>query len=213
MAGSVLIKWWIVSQLNLCYTLQIALSFGKGSAMTPYTLPIDRSDTQVLELIKRAQAIQRPLMLTVDDDPEPVVVILKKDAYEQTERQRYHLYHLRLTQLQDWLDRAEVQLDDPAIRQKCIAIWQKSMSLLWEVTPGSVREFCAGLMLSTKRLDPEQFSVKQIAALRYSLELLRDSAPDASSVEKAYDLLDESGIPALFVFDNDTLFKLYMDEL
>jgi hypothetical protein len=211
-AGSVLIKWWIVSQLNLSYTLQIALSFGKGSAMTPYTLPINHSETQVLELIKRAQAIQRPLMLTVDDDPEPVVVILKKDAYEQTERQRYHLYHLRLTQLQDWLDRAEAHMDDPAIRQKCIAIWQKSLSLLWEVTPGSVREFCANLMLSVKQLDPEQFSPAQIAALRYSLELLRDSDPEESAIEKAYHLLITSDLPPILSF-SDSVIQSYIDEL
>jgi len=181
--------------------------------MTPYTLPINHSETQVLALIKRVQTIQRPLMLTVDGDPEPVVVVLEKNAYEQTERQRYDLYHLRLTQLQDWLERAEAQLSDATIRHKCIAIWQKSMAPLWEVTPESVRGFCAGLMLAVKRLDPEQFSVEQIAALNYSLELLRDADPAESAIEKAYDLLDESGIPALLSFNNDTLFKLYMDEL
>jgi hypothetical protein len=176
--------------------------------MTPYTLPINHSETQVLELIKRAQTIQRPLMLTVDDDPEPVVVILKKDAYEQTERQRYHLYHLRLTQLQDWLDRAEAHMDDPAICQKCIAIWQKSISLLWEVTPETVRGFCANLMLSVKQLDPEQFSPAQIAALRYSLELLRDSDPEESAIEKAYHLLITSEPLPILSF-SDSLIQSY----
>lgn len=181
--------------------------------MTPYTLPIHRSETQVLELIKRAQTIQRPLMLTVDGDPEPVVVVLKKDVYEQTERQRYHLYHLRLTQLQEWLERVEAQLDDEATRRRCVQLWQNSMAPLWEVTPETVRGFCAALMLSVNRLDPEQFSPAQIAALRYSLELLGDSDPEESAIEKAHQMLDESGIPALLSFTNDTLFKLYLDEL
>lgn len=52
--------------------------------MTPYTLPINRSETQVLDLIKRAQTIQRSLLLTVDGDPEPVVVVLEKNVYEQS---------------------------------------------------------------------------------------------------------------------------------
>lgn len=181
--------------------------------MTPYTLPINDNETQVLALIKRAQAIQRPLLLTVDGDPEPVVVVLKKDAYEQTERQRYHLYHLRLTQLQEWLDRVEAQWEDEVIRHKCIQLWQNSMAPLWEVTPETVRIFCAALMLSVKRLDPEQFSAAQIAALRYSLELLRDADPEESAIEKAHQMLDESGIPALLSFSSDTLFKLYLDEL
>jgi len=68
-------------------------------------------------------------------------------------------------------------------------------------------------MLSVKRLDPEQFSSAQIAALRYSLELLRDADPEESSIEKAHQMLDASGIPALLSFTSDTLFKLYLDEL
>lgn len=181
--------------------------------MTPYTLPIKHSETQVLELIKQVQTIQRPLMLTVDGDPEPAAVVLKKDAYEKTERQRYHLYHLHLTQLQEWLEQAESHIDDAIIRQKCVTIWQNSLAPLWEVTPETVRGFCAALMLSVKRLDPEQLSPAQIAALRYSLELLRDSDPEESAIEKAHQMLDDSGIPALLSFTSDTLFKLYLDEL
>jgi hypothetical protein len=67
-------------------------------------------------------------------------------------------------------------------------------------------------MLSVKQLDPEQFSPAQIAALRYSLELLRDSDPEESAIEKAYHLLITSDLPPILSF-SDSVIQSYIDEL
>ncbi|MFZ4664241.1 MAG: hypothetical protein ACOYNY_45010 [Caldilineaceae bacterium] len=183
--------------------------------MTPYTLPIDRSDTQVLELIKRAQAIQRPLMLLVDSNPEPVAVLLKKDAYEQTQQQQERLrqqsYQLQLLQLKQALDRVEQQYDDAA-RMACIAIWQERIAFLWEVCPESVRGLCASLMLSVKLLKAETLSQMQISALQYCVALLRSVTPDEAEIEHAYHLLIDSDLPPALAF-SDSLIQSYIDEL
>lgn len=183
--------------------------------MTPYTLPINRSETQVLDLIKRVQALQRPLLLLVDSNPEPVVVVLKRDAYEQTQQQQERLrqqsYQLQLLQLKQALDRVEQQ-NDEFTRAECVATWQDRMAFLWEVCPEPVRGLCASLMLSVKLLKAETLSQTQVAALQYCVALLRSVTPDEAEIEHAYQLLIESDLPPAFSF-SESLIQSYIDEL
>ena len=181
--------------------------------MIPYTVPIKATETQVLDLVKRMQTTSRPLMLALEGGAEPVAVVMKIATYEQTQRQQYRFYHLQLTQMKQWLDRAEQQWEDLATRQECVATWQSGILSLWEVSPEPVQELCAALMLSVKRLNPAQLSREQVAALRYCLELLRDSDPDEAAKTEAQQRLLNSGIPPLLAFDDDSLLQLYLDEL
>lgn len=181
--------------------------------MIPYTVPIKATETQVLDLVKRTQTTSRPLILALEGVAEPVAVVMKIADYEQTQRQQYRFYHLQLTQLKQWLERAEQQWEDGAIRQECVATWQNGIPSLWEVAPEPVRPLCASLMLAVKQLNSEQLSHDQIDALRYCLELLRDSDPGENATAEAYQRLLQSGIPPLLGFDDDSLLQMYLDEL
>lgn len=181
--------------------------------MTPYTVPIDESQTQLLQLIDRTKNSHRPLMLTREGTAEPMAVILEIEAYKQTQRHQQRLYHLQLSNLNHWLDKVESHWEDCAIRQACVSAWQHAILPLWEVTPETVKELCAALQLSVKYLTAEKLSAAQITALRYCLELLRDTEPDESALEKAHQLLIESGMPPLFIYEDNKLLQMYLDEL
>lgn len=133
-------------------------------------------------------------------------------AFEQTQRDRHRLLHLQRLYLEQWLDRAEQQWEDESIRQACITTWQQSIKALWEVYPPPVRIFCANLVLAVKRVSIERFSLQQVAALRFCLELLRNAAPDQAAIESAYGQLIDSQLPPRLAF-HDNIIQSYLDEL
>jgi hypothetical protein len=126
-------------------------------------------------------------------------------TFEQTERDRQRLFHLRRIYLAQWLDRAEQQWHDPSIRQECITAWPQSVKSLWETCPQPTRILCANLALSVKQLKVAYFTLEQIASLRHCLELLRDIAPDQATLETAYQKLIDSGLPPRFAFDHNLI--------
>jgi hypothetical protein len=108
-------------------------------------------------------------------------------------------FTLQVTQLEQWLDRVEQQWQEPAIRQACVTTWQSSINALWDVAPEPVQELCAALSLSVKSLMADQLSPEQVDALRYCVELLRDSEPTAAAQESAHERLIKSGLPLTFL--------------
>lgn len=181
--------------------------------MTPYTVPISEEQTQVLQLIDRTKSTRRPLLLTREASAEPMAVLLEIDDYTQTQLYPQRLYHLQLSYLKQWLDRVELQWADRAIRKECVEVLQNSMKALWDVTPKSIQQFCVALGLSVKHLTVERFSLDQVRTLRFCLELLRDTEPNKTELDKAYQLLFDNGIPPMIPYDNDKLLPLYLDEL
>lgn len=180
--------------------------------MAPYTVTLGEAERQLRQLVQRTQTTHQPVVLTTEETAKPLAVMMEMDAFEQTQRDRQRLFHLQRIYLAQWLDRAEQQWTDESIRQSCITTWQQSIKALWEVCPPPVRVFCANLALAVKRLSIEQFSLKQVTALRSCLELLRDAAPEQAAIESAYGQLIDSQLPPRLVF-NDNLIQSYLDEL
>lgn len=178
-----------------------------------YTLPLSEAETQLRDLVKRTQTTHSPVLLTVAGSAEPVAVVLEMNVYEQTQRQTQRFYHLQLTHLKQWLNIVERQWDNYAVREECVAAWQDGVYSLWEIAPKTIKEFCAALILSVKRLDATRLSKEHLDTLHYSLEVLRDSEPTELALEKAHQMLIDSGIPALMSFDDDSLFQSYLEEL
>ena len=181
--------------------------------MTPYTVPIKLTNTPVMDLLQQTQTTPRPLILTVEGMTAPMAVMMNLDVYEKNQRRDYLFYQLQITQLEQWLDRVEEQWQEPAIRQACVTTWQSNIAALWDVAPDPVQELCAALSLSVKSLTPDQLSHEQVGALRYCMDLLRDSDPTAAAIEAAHERLIKSGIPPLLSFEDDSLAQSYLDEL
>lgn len=180
--------------------------------MAPYTVTLREAETQLRQLVQRTQTTHQPVVLTTEETAKPLAVMMEMDAFEQTQRDRQRLFHLQRIYLAQWLDRAEQQWEDALTRQACIATWQQSIKSLWEVCPLPVRVFCANLALAVKRLNIEQFSLAQITALRFCLELLRDATPDQAAIDTAYGQLIDSQLPPRFAF-HDNLIQSYIGEL
>ena len=181
-------------------------------SMAPYTLTIREAETQLRQLVQRTQTTHQPVVLTTEETAKPLAVVMEMNAFEQTQRDRLRLFQLQRIHLAEWLDRAEQQWQDEAIRQACVTTWQQSVKSLWEVCPQPVRVLCANLALAVKRLKVAHFSLEQIVALRYCLELLRDAAPDQAEIEIAYQQLIDSQLPPRLAFD-DSIIQSYIDEL
>lgn len=180
--------------------------------MAPYTVTLREAETQLRQLVQRTQTTHQPVVLTTEETAKPLAVMMEMDAFEQTQRDRQRLFHLQRIYLAQWLDRAEQHWEDKSVRQTCIATWQQNIKALWEVCPPPTRVFCANLALAVKRLTLEQFSLEQITALRYGLELLRDAAPDQVTIESAYQQLIDSQLPSRLAF-HDNLIQSYLEEL
>ncbi|MEM7126185.1 MAG: hypothetical protein AAF702_07650 [Chloroflexota bacterium] len=178
-----------------------------------YTPPLSEAETQLRNIVERMQTTHVPVLLNDEGSAEPVVVVLETDVYQKAQRQQQRFYHLQLTYLKQSLDRVEQDWDSYTLREECVTAWQNGVSLLWEVAPQTTQEFCAALILAVKCLSSESFSKKQLAALRYALELLRYSDPDEATREKAHRLLTDSGLPPLLSYDDDTLVQSYLEEL
>lgn len=163
--------------------------------MDLYTRLIRPTETALVELIKRTQTTQAPIMLTVEGVTEPAVVLMKFDTYEKSQRQQQQLYQLQLFHLKQWLDRVEEQWGDRSVRTECVAVWQEDLTLLWEVCPEPVRGLCASLRLAIKRLDADRLSPPQVAALRYCITLLQSVIPTEAEIDQAYQQLSQSGLP------------------
>lgn len=180
--------------------------------MAPYTVTLREAETQLRQLVQRTQTTHQLVVLTTEETAKPLAVVMEMDAFEQTQRDRQRLFHLQRIHLAQWLDRAEQQWHDESIRQACIVTWQQSIKALWEVCPQPVRVLCANLALAVKHLSIERFSLEQMMALRYCLDLLRDAAPDQAAIESAYEKLIDSQLPPRLVFNNNII-QSYLDEL
>jgi prevent-host-death family protein len=178
--------------------------------MITHTLTLQEAETWLRDLVKQAQTTHRPVILTAKENAEPIAVLIAVDAFEQWQRHQRQLFHLQLTHLAQWLDKVEQQWD-AATRQGCVAAWQNSIKSLWDTSSEPVQRLCAALTLSVQRLAPDQLTLAQVAALRYCLALLRDSAPTEAEIEQAHQQLIDSGLPPTMVFD-DTMVQLYTDE-
>lgn len=133
------------------------------------------------------------------------------DIVEQTTPCQQHLFSQRLVQLESWLDRAEEQWEDEAIRRDCVNAWQANIKSVWDVAPEPVRKFAASFILSVQQLSPEQLTHEQIMALRHSLVLLRQPALDDATKSDGYQQLVDCGLPPRFVLGNEIL-ELYLNE-
>lgn len=184
--------------------------------MDLYTHPIRLAEPTLLELAKRTQATQAPIKVTVEGLSESALVLMKLDAYEKNQHQQQRLYQrlyqLQLLQLQEWLARVEAQWEDRSMRVECVAAWQETIKLLWEVCPEPARGLCASLQLAIKRLDADRLSLAQIAALRYCIALLQSVIPTEAEIDHAYQMLNQSGLPPSVSFDQSFV-QSYLDEL
>lgn len=178
-----------------------------------YTLPLSEAGAQLQDLVKRTQSTHTPVFLTTEEGAKPVAVVLESDVYEQAQRIQQQYYHLQLMQMKRWLDQAEQSLDDLTVCSECVIAWQQGVSSLWEIAPKALQEFCAGLMLSVKQMTPELLSQEQLIALRFVLDVLRDSDPSEATKEGATQRLIDVGIPPLLSFNDDSLLQSYIEEL
>ncbi|MFZ4657341.1 MAG: hypothetical protein ACOYNY_10040 [Caldilineaceae bacterium] len=179
--------------------------------MISYTVPIKPTNTSVMDLLQQTQLTPLPLFLTVEGGTAPVVVMMQLEAYEKSQRQQQQFYQLQLFHLKQWLTRVEEQWADRSTRAECVAAWQGSMTLLWEICPEPARGLCASLMLAVKRLDADRLSPPQIAAPRYCITLLQSVIPSETEIDKAYQQLSQSGLPPRVSFDQN-LVQSYVDE-
>ena len=178
-----------------------------------YTLPLSEAETQLRDLVKRTQETHTPVFLTTEESAKPVAVVLENDIYEQTQRIQQQYYHLQVVQLIRGLEQAEQYLDDPTACNEYITSWQQGLLSLWEIAPKTVQEFCAGLILSAKQMTAKSLTHEQLSALRFAVDVLRDTDPREVVKEEAIQRLIEAGIPPLLAYNDENLLQSYLDEL
>lgn len=179
--------------------------------MITHTYPIyDGSNLRTL--VRQVQSTHQPIALTSEGAEQPVAIVLKVDAFEQTQRYRQHFFLLQLMFLDNWLDKAEQYWTNKSIRKECVNNWKDNIKLLWEISPEHLRKYAASFSLSVQRLSPENLTLDQIEALRNGLTLFHYPELDTVTKRDAYQKLTQSGLPPRFVFDNEII-QSYFDEL
>lgn len=192
---------------------EIAESFGKmiGEQMTDDTITLNEAEMQLRKLVEQTRATDRPVILTAEGTDKPLAVLIGSKAFEEAQRNQQRLFHLQRFELMYWLDRAQEKWDSPSIRQECVAVWQDSMKTLLDLSPAGVRGFCTALSLSVQQLTSERFSLAQVEALRYALEVMKNSEPDDATIQAAYHKLRDSHLSPRLIFDRE-LVQSYLDE-
>ncbi|MEZ4867129.1 MAG: type II toxin-antitoxin system Phd/YefM family antitoxin [Caldilineaceae bacterium] len=180
--------------------------------MSTYTITLNEAETQLRKLVEQAQATHRPVILTAEGTHKPVAVLLESNAFEETQRDRQQLFQLQRAILFHWLERVEEKWNDPAIRQRFVAVWQDNIKTLWDKSPIGARRFCTSLALSVQQLSAERLSIEQVTALRYALDVLRVADPDDNMVRVAYQKLRDNHLSPRLTFDRE-LAQSYIDEL
>ena len=180
--------------------------------MKAYTLTLGEAETQLRDLVKRAQSTHRPVVLTAEESAEPMVVLLESSVFEKLRQREKQLFHLQLRRLFQHLDNVQEEWDDDTKRKKFVKAFCSSTRALWDVCPADERGLCVTLRMASRRLAPEGLTLAQVAALRGCLELLRDGAPTPAATYLCHQRLIESGLPPT-MGGSASLANLYMEEL
>ena len=122
--------------------------------MKAYTLTLGEAETQLRDLVKRAQSTHRPVVLTTEESAEPMVVLLESSAFEKLRQREKQLFHLQLGRLFQHLDNVQEEWDDHTKRQKFVKAFCSSTRALWDVCPADERGLCVTLRMASRRLAP-----------------------------------------------------------
>lgn len=180
--------------------------------MSLQTLTIQEVPTKLPFVFRDGNKPYYPVWLTLEDAAEPVAVVMGTHEYEQMQRQKRQLYHMKLLYLQQWLERVEQQWDNQTIRAACIKAWQDNIESLWNIAPEPLKGLCAALILSIRQLHIDRLTTEQISALNYCVRLIRNSAPTDAEFGEAHHLLATSGIAPMVSLEEETI-QSYLDEL
>jgi PHD/YefM family antitoxin component YafN of YafNO toxin-antitoxin module len=181
-------------------------------AMAPYTVSVHQAEKQLRKLIARAQDTQQPIVMTAEETAEPVAVLVESAVFALLQKREQQLFHLRLQELQQQLDRVTETWPATAVRQQFVTEFQASAQTLWSVCPEAHQDLCVTLVMATRRLTPQALNMAQLSAFHTILDLLRDSAPSEAAITACHQQLIACGLPPM-MGGSQELARLYEEAL
>jgi PHD/YefM family antitoxin component YafN of YafNO toxin-antitoxin module len=180
--------------------------------MAPYTISVHQAEKQLRSLIARTQDTQQPIVVTTEETAEPIAVLVESTVFDLLQKREQQLFHLRLQELQQQLDRVTETWPNTSARQQFVTEFQASAQTLWSICPEARQDLCVTLVMATRRLTPQALSMAQLSALHNILDLLRNAAPVETDINACHKQLIACGLPPM-MGGSQELANLYEDEL
>jgi PHD/YefM family antitoxin component YafN of YafNO toxin-antitoxin module len=180
--------------------------------MAPYTISVQQAEKQLRSLIARTQDTQQPIVMTTEETAEPIAVLVESTVFNLLQKREQQLFHLRLQELQQQVDRVTATWPATNVRQQFVTEFQASAQTLWSVCPEPRQDLCVTLVMATRRLTPQALNMAQLSALHHVLDLLRDAAPTEAAITNCHQQLIACGLPPM-MGGSQELARLYEEEL